>query len=58
MDTATIKRYAKFVVAAAGAVGVAASVVVNGDLDTTQGIVSVIVAVAAAFGVKQIPNAN
>lgn len=57
MDSATIKRYAKFVVAAAGAVAIAGNAVVNGDLDTTQGLVNVGFAVLAAFGVKQIPNA-
>lgn len=58
INSATIKRYAKFVVAAAGAVGIAASVLVNGDFDTPQGIVSTVIAVIAALGVRRVPNAS
>lgn len=58
MDSKTIKRYAKFVVAAAGAVGIVASQVASGQLDSVGGWVDVAIAVAAALGVRQARNAR
>jgi hypothetical protein len=56
---ATIKRYAKFVVAAAGVVALVANEVVvapEQDLSQPEGWIRVAIAAAVALGVKQVPN--
>lgn len=56
MDITKIKKYAKGVVAVAGAVAVVANAVANGDLNDAGDWYEVIVAALVAAGVIAIPN--
>lgn len=55
MDSVTIQRYAKFVVAAAGAVVAVATAIASGDLTSPQGVIAVVTVIVAAL-VRQVPN--
>lgn len=59
--SATIKKYAKFVVAAAGVATIVGTEVVatpDQDLSSPEGWVKVVLAVATALLVRRVPNSE